>query len=197
MNLPNRITVFRIFLVPLLVFIWLFPYEQFNINFMTLTFAGYQISLFNLIVLAIFIFACLTDFFDGQIARRRNLVTTFGKFADPIADKLLINTMLILLAHEHIIPVLLVVIMLGRDIIVNGCRMMAAGNGIVVAAGVLGKTKTVAQMLAICLHLLNNLPFELWHLPMAEILIWFATLVSVMSGYAYFAELKEYIFESK
>lgn len=197
MNLPNKLTVFRIFLVPVLVLVWLFPYAQFNIAFVEFNIAGVDISLLNIILLIIFAIASLTDMLDGQIARKRNLITTFGKFADPIADKLLVNTTLILLAFDHAIPVLPVVIMLARDTIVDGCRMIASRNGVVVAAGLLGKVKTVSQMVAIILILLNNLPFEIWEMPIADIVLWFAALVSMMSGYSYFIQLKEYIFESK
>lgn len=197
MNLPNKLTVFRIFLVPVLVLVWLFPYAQFNIAFIEFNIAGVDISLLNIILLAIFAIASLTDMLDGQIARKHNLITTFGKFADPIADKLLVNTTLILLAFDHAIPVLPVVIMLARDTIVDGCRMIASRNGVVVAAGMLGKVKTVSQMIAIILILLNNLPFEIWEVPVADMILWFAALVSMMSGYSYFIQLKEYIFESK
>ena len=145
----------------------------------------------------IFALASITDMLDGMIARKYNMITTFGKFADPIADKLLVNTTLIIMVSKHLIPVLPVVIMLGRDIIVDGCRMIASKNGVVVAAGYLGKLKTVSQMIAIILVLLNNLPFELYGIPMASIVLWFATLTSVMGGYSYFIQLKDYIFESK
>ena len=158
---------------------------------------GVKLSLLNIILLLIFAVASFTDMLDGQIARKYNLITTFGKFADPIADKLLVNTMLILMVYDHMIPAVPVVIMLGRDIIVDGCRMMASQSGVVVAAGMLGKVKTVAQMFAIILILLNNIPFEAFNLPVADILLWFATLASAISGYSYFVQLKEYIFESK
>ncbi len=197
MNLPNKLTVFRIFLVPLLVLVWLFPYTQFNINFISFDIAGVEISLYNIILLMIFAIASLTDMLDGQIARKRGLVTTFGKFADPIADKLLVNTTLILLAYDHTIPVVPVILMLGRDIIVDGCRMIASKSGVVVAAGFMGKLKTVAQMFAIIFFLVNNLPFEILDIPMADILLWFAALSSLMSGYSYFIQMKDYIFESK
>ena len=197
MNVPNKLTVFRIFLVPVLVFVWLFPYEQFNIGFMVFNIFGVKLSLLNIILLLIFAVASFTDMLDGQIARKYNLITTFGKFADPIADKLLVNTMLILMVYDHMIPAVPVVIMLGRDITVDGCRMMASQSGVVVAAGMLGKVKTVAQMFAIILILLNNIPFEAFNLPVADILLWFATLASAISGYSYFVQLKEYIFESK
>ena len=197
MNLPNKLTVFRIFLVPLLVLVWLFPYTQFNINFISFDIAGVEISLYNIILLMIFAIASLTDMLDGQIARKRGLVTTFGKFADPIADKLLVNTTLILLAYDHTIPVVPVILMLGRDIIVDGCRMIASKSGVVVAAGFMGKLKTVAQMFAIIFFLVNNLPFEILDIPVADILLWFAALSSLMSGYSYFIQMKDSIFESK
>lgn len=197
MNLPNKLTVFRIILVPIMIFVWLFPYEQFNFMFYEFNFGPVSLSLLNIVVLVIFALASITDMLDGMIARKYNMITTFGKFADPIADKLLVNTTLIIMASKHLIPVLPVVIMLGRDIIVDGCRMIASKNGVVVAAGYLGKLKTVSQMIAIILVLLNNLPFELYGIPMASIVLWFATLTSVMGGYSYFIQLKDYIFESK
>ena len=197
MNLPNKLTVFRIVLVPLLVLLWLFPYTEFGINFVSFDVMGVELSLYNIFLLIIFALASLTDMLDGQIARKRNLITTFGKFADPIADKLLVNSTLILLAFDHTIPVVPVIIMLGRDIIVDGCRMMASRSGVVVAAGFMGKVKTVTQMFAIILFLINNLPFEIIDVPFADILLWFATLASILSGYSYFMQMKDYIFESK
>ena len=196
MNLPNKLTLFRIVLVPILALVWLFPYAEFDIYFLNLEVGNTSLSLLNIIVLVIFALASFTDFLDGHIARTHNLITTFGKFADPIADKLLVNVVLIIMAAKSMIPVVPVILMLARDTIVDGCRMIAAQNGVVVAAGFLGKLKTVLQMIAIILVLLNNLPFELVYLPMADIMIWFAALISVASGYAYFTQLKEYIFES-
>ena len=197
MNLPNKLTVFRIILVPIMIFVWLFPYEQFNFMFYEFNFGPVSLSSLNIVVLVIFALASITDMLDGMIARKYNMITTFGKFADPIADKLLVNTTLIIMVSKHLIPVLPVVIMLGRDIIVDGCRMIASKNGVVVAAGYLWKLKTVSQMITIILVLLNNLPFELYGIPMASIVLWFATLTSVMGGYSYFIQLKDYIFESK
>ena len=196
MNLPNRLTLFRILLVPILSLVWLFPYEQFGINFGYLTFNQVTLSYLNIIVLVIFVIASFTDFLDGSIARKRNLVTTFGKFADPIADKLLVNMMLIILSYKHMIPLTCCILMILRDIIVDGCRMIASQKGIVVSAGLLGKLKTVLQMFAIIIVLLNNLPFELWYIPVDEIMIWFAAFISVASGYSYFMQVKEYIFET-
>ena len=124
------------------------------------------------------------------------MVTTFGKFADPIADKLLVNMMLLILSYKHMIPLVCCIIMILRDIVVDGCRMIAAQRGIVVSAGLLGKLKTVLQMFSIILILLNNLPFEIWYLPVSEIMIWFTSFISLAGGYSYFMQVKPYIFES-
>lgn len=196
MNLPNKLTLFRIFLIPLIILLWVFPFKQLGINFYEFNFSNYSLSLFNLIILSIFIFASITDMIDGYLARKYNLITTFGKFMDPIADKLLVNTLLILLLSKGMVPSLAVVIMLARDTIVDGCRMIASQNSIVVAAGFLGKAKTVSQMLAIIIILLNNLPFEMLNLKIDIFMIWFATFISVISGLQYFISLKAYIFES-
>ncbi len=196
MNLPNRLTLFRIILVPILCLVWLFPYEEFGINLGSLTVENITLPYLNLIVLAIFAIASFTDYLDGNIARKRNLVTTFGKFADPIADKLLVNMMLLILSYKHMIPLLCCILMILRDIVVDGCRMIAAQRGIVVSAGVLGKLKTALQMITIIIILLNNLPFEIWYLPVDEILIWFTSFISVAGGYSYFMQVKQYIFES-
>lgn len=197
MNLPNRLTIIRILMIPIIVLVWIFPYAQFNIEILTFNVGFVSISIINLICLVLFALASFTDFLDGAIARKRNLVTTFGKFADPIADKLLVTTMFILFASQGIIPVIPVLIMVVRDTIVDGCRMIASQNGIVVAAGYLGKLKTVLQMLSICLILLNNIPFELYRLPVSDFVLWFAAFVSLASGVSYFNQMKEYIFESK
>lgn len=196
MNLPNKLTIFRIVLVPILCLVWLFPYSYFGINFGSISISYLTVSYLNIIVLAIFAIASFTDFLDGQIARKKNLITTFGKFADPIADKLLVNTMLILLAYKRMIPVVPCVLMICRDIVVDGCRMIAAQNGIVVSAGILGKLKTALQMITIIIVLINNIPFEFYNLPVDEIMIWFTAFVSLAGGYSYFMQLKEYIFKS-
>ena len=196
MNLPNKLTLFRILLVPVCSLVWLFPYESVGINLGYLNIGNVTLPVLNLIVLAIFCIASLTDYLDGQIARKNNLVTTFGKFADPIADKLLVNQMLLILSYKHMIPLVCCILMILRDIVVDGCRMIAAQNGVVVSAGMLGKLKTVLQMVSIIVIMLNNLPFELWYIPADEILIWFTSFISVAGGYAYFNQVKDYIFES-
>ena len=197
MNLPNRLTLFRMILIPAAVLVYLFPYAQFGIELQTFSFGAVRLSSVNIICLVIYTIAAVTDYLDGRIARKRNLQTTFGKFADPVADKMLTSTMFILFASKGIISAVPVIIMVCRDIVVDGCRMIAAANGKVVPAQTLGKVKTVAQMFTIALILLNNLPFELWQLPVSEVLLWFSTFVSFASGMAYFNQMKEDIFESK
>lgn len=196
MNLPNRLTIFRIILIPIVVLVYLFPYAQFGIEPGVLTIGGVDLSIINLICLVIYLVAAITDYFDGQIARKRNMQTTFGKFADPIADKMLTTTMFLMFSSRGLIPVVPVIIMVCRDIVVDGCRMIAASNGKVVAAQMLGKLKTVLQMVSIALVLLNNLPFEIWCLPVTDIMIWFSAFVSFASGVSYFSQLKGDIMES-
>lgn len=196
MNLPNKLTILRIVLVPFIVLVWLFPYEAFGINMPLFYIGNLALPLLNIIILILFSFASFTDFLDGYLARKNDLITTFGKFADPIADKLLVNTMLLFLATKNMIPLVPVFIMLSRDIIVDGCRMIASRNGVVVAASYFGKAKTVTQMLAIISVLLNNIPFEFYNFPLTTLLIWLASFFSLFSGYAYFDQLKDYIFES-
>lgn len=196
MNLPNRLSLFRICLVPLIALLYLFPYAQFGIEVMEFDFEFVSLKLTNVIVLVLFAVASFTDFLDGHIARKNNLVTSFGKFIDPIADKLLVNTMLILFAASGSVPVVPVMVMIWRDTIVDGLRMNASEKGIVVAAGFMGKVKTVAQMLTIIVILLNNLPFELARFPMGELLLWFSMCVSIISGVSYFMQLKDVIMET-
>ena len=191
MNLPNRLTLFRMILIPAAVLVYLFPYAQFGIELQTFSFGAVRLSAVNIICLAIYAVAALTDYLDGRIARSRNLQTTFGKFADPVADKMLTSTMFILFASRGIISAVPVIIMVCRDIVVDGCRMIASANGKVVPAQMLGKVKTFSQMLTIALILLNNLPFELWQLQDNEVLLWFSTCVSFASGVNYFNQLKE------
>lgn len=185
MNLPNKLSLFRIFLVPVITIAYLLPSQFFG----SFTFLNHVVSNRDLIVLLIFIVASITDLIDGYVARKYELITSFGKFIDPIADKLLVNTMLILLAFNMKIPVVAMLIMVWRDILVDGMRMMAAKKGIVVAAHFSGKVKTTLQMIGIILVLLNIYG--------AEIIIWIAVLASLYSGYEYFKATKDLIMESK
>lgn len=185
MNTANRLTIFRICLIPLIVLIHIFPYSQFGISVGYIPVGPVVLKHTNIVVLVLFVVASFTDFLDGYLARSRNMVTTFGKFLDPIADKLLVNTLFIIFAAEGIVPVVAVLIMIWRDTVVDALRMLLAQKGMVLAAGYLGKVKTVAQMVAIILILLNNLPFELRGLPVSQIMLWFATMMSLLSGVSY------------
>lgn len=196
MNLPNKLSIFRILLVPVLVLVYLLPYQEMGIQMQTWVVGDTTISMVNMIALVIFVVASFTDFLDGHIARSRNLITSFGKFLDPIADKLLVNTSFILLACNGEAPLVAVIIMIWRDAIVDGIRMMASKEGRVMAAGWSGKTKTVLQMFAIIICFLNNIPFVFMGIPMDQILIWCATIVSVISGIQYFNQAKDILMES-
>ena len=150
----------------------------------------------DIVLFFIFALSALTDYFDGYIARKYHLITTFGKFIDPIADKLIVNTALLLLASSQDIHIIIPIIMISRDTIVDAIRLVASQKNIVLAASYLGKAKTMTQMIAICLLLLNNIVFAGLHIPMDQIMIWLATLISFVSGVDYFMKNRQYILES-
>jgi len=152
MNLPNKLTCMRMLLVPVLVIIAYLPIPELD------TMCAF-IPLRYLILLAIFCIASLTDYFDGHIARKRNLITTFGKFLDPIADKLLVVASLLVLVEFRMIPAWIVIVTEARELLVAASRMLQAKKGNVVAASWYGKVKTVSQMIAIILAFLCASPF--------------------------------------
>lgn len=195
MNLPNKLSLFRVALVPIIVILFLTDgiMECFRIHTAN---GDIVFTLSDILVFVLFAVASFTDFLDGKIARSRNLITSFGKFVDPIADKLLVNSMLILFACTSRISVLAVLLMIWRDMIVDGLRMNASAKGKVVAAGMLGKIKTVLQMFAIIFLMLKNLPFAFVGILMDQILLWAATIVSLASGIQYFIQLKDIVMES-
>lgn len=196
MNLPNKLTVIRVLLVPLLILVYMFPYDTTGISVPVYNILDTDISLVNIIILVIFIIASITDYFDGRIARSKKLITTFGKFADPIADKLLVNTIFLLLASDGKINIIIPIIMISRDTIVDAIKMSAASKQVVVAASKLGKLKTVSQMIALCFLLVNNFPFSVLGIDLATILAWIATVISVISGIDYFIKNREMLMET-
>lgn len=196
MNLPNKLTVIRVLLVPLLILVYMFPYDTTGINVPVYHILDTDISLVNIIILVIFIVASITDYFDGRIARSKKLITTFGKFADPIADKLLVNTIFLLLVSDGKINIIIPIIMISRDTIVDAIKMSAASKQVVVAASKLGKLKTVSQMIALCFLLVNNFPFSVLGIDLATILAWIATVISVISGIDYFIKNREMLMET-
>lgn len=196
MNLPNKLTIARVLLVPLLIIIYVFPYDLTGITIPVYHVLDTDISLINIIILVIFIVASITDYFDGRIARSKKLITTFGKFADPIADKLLINTIFLLLASSDKISIIIPIIMISRDTVVDAIKMSAASKQVVVAASKLGKLKTVSQMIALGFLLVNNFPFSPLGIDVATILAWVAAVISVISGIDYFIKNQKMLMET-
>ena len=162
MNLPNKLTLFRVVLIPFFVFFLLAPY-----------FEGYG----NYIAVAIFIVASITDFLDGKIARKYNLVTNFGKFMDPLADKLLVCSALICLIQLELITAWVVIIIIAREFIISGFRLVASDNGVVIAASYWGKWKTTFQMFAVILMILDIPALEI----PKQICIWVALALTIIS----------------
>lgn len=168
MNLANKITIIRILLIPIFIF------------FM---FANIKGS--NYYAVSIFLIAAATDSLDGYLARKKNQVTNLGKFLDPIADKLLVISALVCLVELNRVSSIIVIIIISREIIITGFRVICASEGTVLAASWWGKIKTVSQIIAIVLLLLNNYPFSELGIPASSIFVYFATIITVYSGYDY------------
>ena len=197
MNLPNKITIGRIILSIIMIVLLMVPWHDLNVFFPEYLVNGEIISLKYIIAGIIFIIASLTDFVDGHIARSRNMVTDFGKVADAIADKILVNGLLIILAYDRIIPVLIPVVIITRDIIVDSCKMISGNKGKVVAASFLGKAKTMCMMIGLALTLFNNIPFTFINVPVASLLLIIATILSVASGSEYYYNTRKFLFPEK
>lgn len=194
MNLPNKITIGRIVLAILMIVLLLIPWSDLNIHFAEYTINGEVISLKYIIAGIIFLVASLTDFIDGYLARSKNMVTDFGKVADAIADKILVNGLLIILAYDRIIPVLIPVVIITRDTIVDSCKMISGNKGKVVAASMLGKAKTMCMMIGLTLTMFGNFPFVYVNFPINSILLLIATILSVISGCQYYYNSREFLF---
>ncbi len=171
MNLPNKLTMFRVILIPFFVF------------FMLTDFAG---AASNWIALGIFIVASLTDLLDGKIARKYNLVTNFGKFMDPLADKLLVCSALICLVELCRIPSWIVIIIIAREFVISGFRLIASDNGVVIAASYWGKFKTTFQMIMVCLMIADLSQLYI----VTQITMWAALALTVIS-------LVDYLWKNK
>lgn len=164
MNLPNKLSLARVLCIPAVVTLLHFPSPACRIS-----------------AAVLFILGCVTDFLDGRIARKQNLVTDFGKFIDPVADKLLVLTTLIMLIHLQLMPAWIVIIILCRELAVDGLRMVAVTKGQVIAAGPLGKWKTACQMVLISAILILNLGvFDAWPLTVLAIIVVALTLISAV-----------------
>ena len=198
MNLPNKITMSRIFLSLVLIIILVFPFDSLGISTYKLFIAEkLVVDVKYLIAGVLFIIASLTDFVDGYIARKYNMVTDFGKMVDAIADKMLVNSVLIILAASGFIHAIIPVVIVTRDIVVDTIKMIAGSKGKVVAAIKTGKIKTIFMMIGITLTLFYNLPFELINIRVSDILIIIATVLSLISGIQYYQMNKKLIFSEK
>lgn len=182
MNIPNRITLFRTLLIPVFIFFLLFNIGDANIKIL----GGRAISLNILIAAIIFMFAAITDFIDGYLARKYNLITNMGKFLDPLADKLLVGSAFIVMVELAMIPSWMVVVVIAREFAVTGLRLLAVEKGEVIPAGVLGKLKTIFQLVAVTLILLGNPIFEMWNIPLDNITLWISVILTLASGIEYF-----------
>lgn len=199
MNLPNKITIARILLVPVMMII---PYLGITASL------PWGLPIANLIILAIFLIASFTDYLDGHIARKKNIVTNFGKFLDPIADKLLVLTALVMLVETDIIPSWIPIVIAAREFMVSAIRMLVATEGKVIAASKLGKIKTVTQMVGISLAFLDTNSFmsfvnggltsyDLVLNILMSIGMLLAVIATIWSGVDYFMKSKDVVLKSK
>lgn len=181
MNIPNKITVSRICLIPLFVIVILFDF-----GWGTIKLFGAEMPMNHFVGALIFIIASTTDWIDGYYARKYNLVTTLGKFLDPLADKLLVSAAFIILVELGMAPSWVIIVILSREFAVTGLRAILAGEGEIVAASQLGKIKTWAQIVAISLLLLHNTIFALIGIRFDMIALYVALIFTVWSGWEYF-----------
>jgi len=180
MNLPNKLTIMRVILIPFFVFFLLSPY-----------FPEYG----NYIAVAIFIVASLTDMLDGKIARKYNLVTNFGKFMDPLADKLLVCSAMICLIELDRLAAWIVIVIIAREFIISGFRLVASDNGVVIAASYWGKFKTTFQMLMVIVLILDiQMPF---FQILGTVLTYVALILTVVSLIDYIAKNKDVLKDQK
>ena len=178
MNLPNKLTVLRVVLIP------------FFVVFMLVDILG---AYDKWIALAIFIVASLTDLLDGKIARKYNLVTNFGKFMDPLADKMLVCSALICLTALDKLPAWITIVIICRDFVISGFRLVAADNGVVIAASYWGKYKTTFQMIMVCLLIADLAPLAL----VTTIVTWIAVILTIVSLVDYLVKNRSVLVEDK
>jgi CDP-diacylglycerol--glycerol-3-phosphate 3-phosphatidyltransferase len=196
MNLANKLTMARIFLTVVLIGLLLFPFYMVNIEFPKVLIGTITVDIKYFIAAGIFAVASITDFLDGHIARKYNMVTDFGKMVDAIADKMLVNSTLIILTAQGFVSPIITVIIIFRDTVVDTIKMIAGSKGKVIAAIKSGKIKTTFLMVGVVLTLCYNMPFELFNLDIANFLLIVATIFSVISGVQYYIMNKDIIFEN-
>lgn len=194
MNKANKITISRIIMSIIIIILLLFPFYSFGINFPKYVVnSSTIIDLKYIIAGIIFVIASLTDFLDGYIARKYDMVTDFGKMVDAISDKMLTNSLMIILACNGMIAPIIVVVFVVRDIIVDSIKMLIGNKGKTVAAIPIAKVKTATLMVGLTLTLFYNLPFELVGLRVSEYLLIISCILAVVSGIKYYNMAKEYI----
>ena len=179
MNLPNKLTILRVIMIPFFV--------------LTLLYDGGENQTLRYVAAAIFIIASLTDMLDGKIARKYNLVTNFGKFMDPLADKLLVCSALICLVELKELPAWMVIVIIRRDFIISGFRLVASDNGVVIAASYWGKFKTTFQMIAVVLLILGIPSLSM----VTTAVVWIALVLTVISLVDYIAKNVNVLKEGK
>lgn len=193
MNLPNKLTIFRVILIVPFVFFMKLDAICEQVEFLNRAFGGI-LEYASWIALAVFVVASLTDLLDGQIARKYNLVTTFGKFMDPLADKLLVCAALVLLVENKSLPSWIAIVILSREFIISGFRLVAAERGTVIAASYWGKFKTTFQMVMICMMIPDFaaiLPGDgVWYYLATQAVMWIALILTVISLVDYLVKNK-------
>lgn len=194
MNLPTKLTVTRIILAVFIMILLIFPFNAVGISLPVIR-AGVDIDIRYLVAGIIFIIASITDFFDGYLARKNNQVTDTGKMLDAIADKVLVNPILIIFAAEGLISPIVPVVVVVRDIVVNTIKMEAASKGKVVAAIKSGKIKTASLMIGIVLLFFNDVPFIYINIRIDLLFIYFATIMSLVSMVQYYLLNKKILFK--
>lgn len=187
-NLPNKITLSRIALIPIFMIILLAPMNLGTVRLLSVT-----LPVTHFIAAIIFIVASCTDWLDGYYARKLNLVTNLGKFLDPLADKLLVTAAFVALVELGFAPAWMVIIILAREFAVSGLRQIAAVDGKVIAASKIAKWKTTIQIIAIAALLLHNLFFASISFPFASLCLWLALIMTILSGWDYFAKNKHIV----
>lgn len=192
MNLPNKITVSRICLIPIFVILMMF-----NFGWGKMTLFGAEMPVNHFVAALVFILASTTDWIDGYFARKYNLVTSLGKFLDPLADKLLVTAAFILLVEIGQAPAWVIIVILSREFAVTGLRAILATEGTVVAANQLGKIKTWTQIIAIVALLLHNTIFDLINFPFDVVALYVALFFTLWSGWDYFYLNRHALLKSK
>ena len=201
MNLPNKITCARLVLSVLVLIILCFPWEAVGLSEAKRTtepiFGVQAVDITIIIAGILFIIGSVTDFLDGYIARKNNIVTDFGKVMDAIADKVLVNGVLIVLAYKHMLPLIVPVIIITRDIAVDSIKMVSGSKGKVVAASWPGKIKTICMLVGVSLTFMYNMPFCFINegLRIDYLFVIIGVVMSIYSGIQYFLVNKDFIFE--